>query len=95
MQKAPTTFKPGATQTVAVGSSSAASNAVDAQTRDIRIVSSVDAYVAISSAPTASSASFILPAFTVEYFRCAGSDKVAFIRVGSTTGTARVTELSQ
>ena len=66
--KAPTTFKPGATQTVAVGSSSAASNAVDAQTRDIRIVSSVDAYVAISSAPTASSASFILPAFTVEYF---------------------------
>ena len=34
-------------------------------------------------------------AFTVEYFRCAGSDKVAFIRVGSTTGTARVTELSQ
>lgn len=68
MQKAPTTFKPGATQTVAVGSSSAASNAVNAQTRDIRIVTTVDAYVEISSAPTATSSSFILPAFTVEYF---------------------------
>jgi len=93
--KAPTTFKPGATQTVAVGSSSAASNAVDAQTRDIRIVTTVDAYVTISSAPTATSSSFILPAFTVEYFRCAGSDKVAVLRVGAITGTARVTELSQ
>ena len=94
--KAPTTFRPGTTQTVAVGSSSAAStNAFDANTRDIRIVTTVDAYVEISSAPTATSSSFILPAFTVEYFRCAGSDKVAVLRVGSTTGTSRVTELSQ
>jgi hypothetical protein len=58
-------------------------------------VTTVDAYVEISSAPTASSSSFILPAFTVEYFRVAGSDKVAVLRVGSVTGTARVTELSQ
>ena len=91
----PTTFKPGATQTVAVGASSAASNAINAQTRDIRVITTVDAYVEISSAPTASSSSFILPAFTVEYFRVAGSDKVAVLRVGSVTGTARVTELSQ
>ncbi|BAQ88405.1 hypothetical protein [uncultured Mediterranean phage uvMED] len=95
MNKAPTTFKPGATQTVAVADSSAASSAVNAQTRDIRVVSTVDAYVEISSAPTASSSSFILPAFTVEYLRVAGADKVAFLRIGSTTGTARVTELSQ
>jgi len=93
--KAPTTFKMGATQTVAVGASSAASNAINAQTRDLRIVTTVDAYVEISSAPTASSSSFILPAFTVEYFRCSGSDKVAVLRVGAVTGTARVTELSQ
>jgi hypothetical protein len=93
--KSPTTFKPGATQTVAVGASSAASNAINAQTTEIRVIATVDAYVEISSAPTASSSSFILPAFTVEYFRVAGSDKVAVLRVGSVTGTARVTELSQ
>ena len=91
----PSTFKPGATQTVAVGSSSAASNAVNAQTTAIRIVSTVDAYVEVSAAPTATSSSFILPAFTVEYLRCAGSTKVAMLRVGSVTGTSRVTELSQ
>jgi hypothetical protein len=93
--KAPTTFKMGATQTVAVGASSAASNAVNDNTREIRVIATVDAYVEISSAPTASSSSFILPAFTVEYFRVAGSDKVAVLRVGSVTGTSRVTELSQ
>ncbi len=93
--KAPTTFKMGATQTVAVGASSAASSAVNANTREIRVIATVDAYVEISSAPTASSSSFILPAFTVEYFRVAGSDKVAVLRVGSVTGTPRVTELSQ
>jgi hypothetical protein len=85
----------GATQTVAVGASSAASSAVNANTREIRVIATVDAYVEISSAPTASSSSFILPAFTVEYFRVAGSDKVAVLRVGSVTGTSRVTELSQ
>ena len=93
--KAPTTFKMGATQTVAVGASSAASSAVNANTREIRVIATVDAYVEISSAPTASSSSVILPAFTVEYFRVAGSDKVAVLRVGSVTGTSRVTELSQ
>ena len=91
----PTTFKPGASQTVAVGTSSAASNAIDANTREVRIVTTVDAYVAIAAAPTASSSSFILPAFTVEYLRCSGSAKVAMLRVGSVTGTSRVTELSQ
>ena len=93
--KAPTTFKMGATQTVAVGASSAASSAVNANTREIRVIATVDAYVEISSAPTASSSSFILPAFTVEYFRVDSASKVALIRVGSVTGTSRVTELSQ
>jgi len=93
--KSPTTFKPGATQTVAVGASSAVSNAVNAQTTEVRVIATVDAFVEISSAPTASSSSFILPAFTVEYFRVSGSSKVAVLRVGSVTGTARVTELSQ
>tara|TARA_R110002126_G_scaffold128212_5_gene270706 strand:+ start:360 stop:644 length:285 start_codon:yes stop_codon:yes gene_type:complete len=92
---APTTFRPGATQTVAVAASSAASSAFNAHTREIRIVTTVDSYVAFDAAPTASSASLIIPAFTVEYFRVDSASKVAFLRVGSITGTARVTELSQ
>ena len=77
-QYAPTTFRPGDTQTVAVADSS-----------------TVDAYVAFDAEPTASSSSLIIPAFTVEYFRVDPSSKVAFLRVGSTTGTARITEVSQ
>ena len=95
--KAPTTFKIGSTQTVAVGSSSAAtSNAFDAQTREVRIVTTVDAYVEMNSAsPTATSSSLIVPAFTPEYFRVAPATKVAVLRVGSTDGTPRVSELTQ
>ena len=95
--KSPTTFKIGTTQTVAVGASSAASsNVIGSQTNEIRLVSSVDAYVEMNAAsPTAASTSIILPAFTVEYFRVTPRTKVAFLRVGSVTGTARVTELSQ
>jgi len=92
---APTTFRPGDTQTVAVADSSAASSALNAHTRDIRIVTTVDAYVEFAATPTASSSSLIIPAFTVEYFRVDPSSKVAFLRVGSTTGTARITEVSQ
>ena len=95
--KAPTTFKVGTTQTVAVGSSSAAtSNAFNGQTREIRIVTTVDAYVEMNAtSPTATSSSIIVPAFTPEYFRVTPSTKVAFLRVGSTDGTARISELAQ
>jgi len=95
--KAPTTFKIGTTQTVAVGSSSAAtSNALDAQTREIRVVTTVDAYVEMNAtSPTATSSSLIVPAFTPEYFRVAPGTKVPVLRVGSTDGTARVSELTQ
>ena len=69
MNKAPTTFKPSTTQTVAAGSTSAASSAFGSETREVRIVTTVDAYVEFGSSPTASSSSLIVPAFTVEYFR--------------------------
>jgi hypothetical protein len=95
MNKAPTTFKPSTTQTVAAGSTSAASSAFGSETREVRIVTTVDSYVEFGSSPTASSSSLIVPAFTVEYFRVAPASKVAVLRVGSTTGTSRVTELTQ
>ena len=95
MNKAPTTFKPSTTQTVAAGSTSAASSAFGSETREVRIVTTVDAYVEFGSSPTASSSSLIVPAFTVEYFSVTPATKVAMLRVGSTTGTSRVTELTQ
>ena len=48
-----------------------------------------------ASSPTATSSSIIVPAFTPEYFRVAPATKIAFLRVGSVDGTARVTELTQ
>jgi hypothetical protein len=94
--KSPTTFKVDTNHTVAVADSSAAnSTAFNAETREVRIVCTVDAYVEFGSAPTASSSSLIIPAYTPEYFRVTPATKVAFLRVGSVTGTARVTELTQ
>ena len=95
MNKSPTTFRPSTTQTVAVGATSAASSAFGSQTNEIRIVTTVDAYVEFASSPTATSSSLIIPAFTVEYFSVTPATKVAMLRVGSTTGTSRVTELTQ
>ena len=81
--KAPTTFKVGTTQTVAVGASSAASsNAVGSQTNEIRIVTTVDAYVEMNAAsPTAASTSIIVPAFTVEYFRVDSASKLHYLEL--------------
>ena len=95
MNKAPTTFRPSTTQTVAAGATSAASSAFGSQTTEVRIVTTVDAYIEFASSPTATSSSLLIPAFTVEYFRVAPSSKVAVLRVGSTTGSSRVTELTQ
>ena len=96
MNKSPTTFLLGTTQTVSVaGSSAATSNAFNAETREVRVVTTVDSYVDIGSSPTAASTSLIIPAYTVEYFRVPSGSKIAFLRVGSTTGTARITELTQ
>ena len=89
-QKSPTTFKVNINHTVAVADSSAANSTAFA-----RIVCTVDAYVDFGTSPTASSSNLIIPAYTPEYFRVAPSTKVAFLRVGSVTGTARVTEVTQ
>jgi plastocyanin len=94
--KSPTTFKVNINHTVAVADSSAAnSSAFASETREVRIVCTVDAYVEFGSSPTATSGSLIVPAYTPEYFRVAPGTKVAFLRVGSVTGTARITELTQ
>ena len=94
--KSPSTFKVNINHTVAVADSSAAnSTAFNSETREVRIVCTVDSYVEFGASPTAASSSLIIPAYTPEYFRVAPSTKVAFLRVGSVTGTARVTEVTQ
>ena len=94
--KSPTTFKVDTNHTVAVADSSAAnSTAFNAETREVRIVCTVDAYVEFGASPSATSSSLIIPAYTPEYFRVTPGTKVAVLRVGSTDGTSRVTELSQ
>ena len=93
--KAPTTFKVGSTQTVLQNSSAATSNAFDSQTREIRIVTTVDAYVEMNAtSPTATSSSLIVPAFTPEYLEL-HLHKSSCVKSGITDGTARVSELTQ
>ena len=89
-------LRPSTTQTATtLVTSSAITNAVGARTEVIRVVCSVDAYIAIAASPTATTSSMLIPAFAVEYFRVEpGSDKVASLRVGSSDGVLFVTEMN-
>lgn len=90
----PTTWY-GATQVIAVGtSSSAISNATDADTRLLRLATTTDAHVKIGDSPTATTSDPILPAGAIDYVIVEGSTKVAAIQV-STGGSLSVTEASR
>jgi hypothetical protein len=84
----------GTTQTVAIGSGSVQSTAVASETKVLRLVATTECHLAIGSNPTASqTTSFYMPANTIEYVRCGGSDKVAVIqKSGGSTGSLFVTE---
>jgi hypothetical protein len=78
--------------TLAVGSASAASSAVSAAAKYVRLASTVDCYVLLGAAPTATTSSTYLPAGVVEYVSVTGgSTKIAVIRA-STDGTLSITE---
>ena len=80
---------PGATQTLAIGSTSAATaTAIGADV--VRLVSTVDCYVQNGSNPTATANSMFLPAKMPEYFVLAQSDKIAVLQSG-TAGTLFIT----
>jgi hypothetical protein len=80
----------GAGQAVAIGGSSTQSSAFDTAARAVRVYVSADAWVEIGANPTAVvNTSFFMPAGRVEYFQCAGSDKVAVLQ-GTGAGTAYV-----
>lgn len=86
---------PKTTQTVSVGAASAATtNAVGAQIKLIRVVSTTNCHLAIGSAPTATTSDLFLVANREEYFWIHPGEKVAFIR-NSADGTAYVTEMTR
>ena len=89
-------YKPGITQALGItGSSAATANGHGTDIRDVRIVCTIDSYVEFGAAPTATTNSLIIPAFTPEHFKVQPGEKVAFLHLGSTSGQARVTELTQ
>ncbi len=71
-------IRPGATQKVAVGSTSAASAPVTAQV--VRLVATADCHVAFGPSATADASSLLLVANMPEYFACESTDTVAVIR---------------
>jgi len=82
-------FKPGTHQSVAyTGTAGTISNAVG--TSLIRVICTSDAYIAVSSAPTATTSDMLVIANTTEYFVCNPDDKVSAIQV-SAGGTLHVT----
>ncbi len=74
-------IQPGATQRLAIGAASAASSEIPGTI--VRLVATVDCYVAIGANPVADTNSMFLPANFPEYFACAALDRVAALRVAA------------
>lgn len=70
-------------QKVTVGGSSTQSAAFNAVTKLVRLLSTVDCYVAFGSNPTATSSSLYMVAGVPEYFAVDPGSKVAVLQVAS------------
>lgn len=82
----------GASQKITTGASSTSSNPVATTTTLVRVYCTQNCLVAIGpSGTTASATSCFVPATTVQYFACNGSDVVSVIQ-DTTTGTFYLTE---
>ncbi len=71
-------IRPGVTQKVAFGATSAASAAVGAGI--VRLLATADCHVAFGADPTADSTCLFLTANSPEYFACSTADRVAVIQ---------------
>jgi hypothetical protein len=83
-------IRPGTTQKVAVGSTSAVSAAAVGGSGVVRLLSTTDCHVAFGSSPVADATCLFLPANTPEYFACYATDLVAAI-ADSGTGSLYIT----
>lgn len=88
------TLRPITNQTVAIGAASAQSAAFGGYISEIRLVASVNCFVAIGSAPTATTAGMRLVADVPEYFHVSPGEQIAVIQDAS-GGTLYVTEMSR
>lgn len=79
----------GSGEVVSYDATTANTTAFPAGTRNVRVVLTTHGYVAIGTTPVATSASFFLPAYVVEYFTCVAGEKVAVLKVAD-AGTAYV-----
>lgn len=80
-----------ASQNLAVGSSSVASTAFAQTTRQVRLVSTADCYIAIGPSAVATTSSTFLPGGVVEYIQARPGDVVAAIQ-STASGTLNITE---
>jgi hypothetical protein len=68
-------------------------NAVNDQTRVVRVVCTSDAHVRIGTNPTATTSDPLVPANTPEYFAIARGEKVSAVQA-TAGGTLHVTEMT-
>jgi hypothetical protein len=81
-------IRPGVTQKVAFGSTSAASAVIGGGI--IRLIATADCHVVFGASPTADGTCLFLPGGMPEYFACSTSDKVAVIQ-DSAAGNLHIT----
>lgn len=94
--QSPTFMRPVTTQTLEIHSSSSSiTNSLGAHVRVVRLHPTEDAHVAVGSTPlTATTADFLVPADTTEYFLVGPNSYIAVIRDGS-SGVIYVTSMSR
>jgi hypothetical protein len=86
-------YVPGTTQNITTSGTSQASSAVGASTAIVRIAVNADTYIAVGSAPTATTSSMLIPSGGTEFIAVnKGTDKIAVLQV-SASGIASITEL--
>ncbi len=83
--------RPGATQNVAIGSSSVQSTALGASTTLVRALATVDCWLAFGSNPTATTSGYLLVAGMENFIPVTAGSKIAVIRA-SVDGTLNIVE---
>lgn len=79
-------------QSMTITTPSAQSSAISAGNKIVRLVSTIDSYIAIGSNPTATSASLYLVAGVPEFFAVTAGEKIAALRVGGSDGVLSIAE---
>lgn len=82
----------GTTVNVAYTSTAGTTTAISTQVQRVRVLATTDVWIAIDSAPTATSTGAYLAGLIPEYFTVSSGQKVSAVQVAS-AGTLYVTEI--